>query len=162
MPGISIIGLFCEDIREEKAGTDSLMGILPDNLNVPGPGMIPKLALYTRFHIDPAIDPGTIAIRIDHPNGDRMMLTTLDPALIKKARDDAMAGGFPIAGLISRSGFGNFPLQAEGVIKAVAIVSGQEIVCANLKVKFVRPASGPSVSAPPAAQSPPAAPATGS
>ena len=49
----SAIGIFCEDIRQEKSEQDTLIGILPDNVNVPSiPGMFPKLGLVVRMHFD--------------------------------------------------------------------------------------------------------------
>jgi hypothetical protein len=45
----SSICLFCEDIRHEQSGVATLVGVLPDNLNVPAtPVVLPKLAMYIR------------------------------------------------------------------------------------------------------------------
>lgn len=154
MADISIVSLFCEDIREEKQNTDSLMGIMPDNLNVPGPGAIPRMALYTRIHLNPAFDPGRIHIRIVQANGEEVSLGDIEPHLVKKARDDAVAAGVPIAGVISRAVFGNFPIKAEGVVRAIVLAAGTETISAMLNVKFIGAASAPSASAPQPAQSP--------
>ena len=34
MTAVNVMALFCEDIREEKDGVVSLIGIIPDNVNV--------------------------------------------------------------------------------------------------------------------------------
>jgi hypothetical protein len=47
MIGVRAMGVFCDDIREEVQGMHSLVGIYPDNVNVPVvPRMMPKLGLY--------------------------------------------------------------------------------------------------------------------
>src|SRR5947199_412358 len=64
------IGIFCEDIREEKNEVYSLIGVMPDNINVPAtPGMLPKLAIYARFHVPPTLNVGAIDLKLRFANG---------------------------------------------------------------------------------------------
>ena len=49
--------ILCEDIRDERSGTETLVGVLPDNVAIRGPrGVMPKLAVYLRIQIDDAVD----------------------------------------------------------------------------------------------------------
>jgi hypothetical protein len=55
----SAVCIFCEDIREEKSGQDTIVGTLPDNLliNPPPPklqdakALMPKLGMYLRINL---------------------------------------------------------------------------------------------------------------
>lgn len=162
MPKVLVIGLFCEDMREEKSGSETLVGVLPDNINMPIPGALAKLGLYIRFHFDPAVDPGQIFTRIVHPNGEETKLGELDAAVVKKARDDARAAGVPIAGVISRAMIGNFPVKIPGIVRAIANVGGEDITCAMLNMKALPQPTPATASAQQPSQSPAAAPAKGS
>lgn len=61
------VTVFAEDVREEKQGTISLIGILPDILAIPNmPSALPKIAIYTRIHVpvESAIDGFTVLLRM--------------------------------------------------------------------------------------------------
>jgi hypothetical protein len=90
------IGLFCEDIREEKSGQLNLIGIMPDNLNIPATpaptdgkilqAMIPKLALYVRVHLEPEDDPGEVQISLIFPNGDVSNIASFPAELVEESK----------------------------------------------------------------------------
>lgn len=169
-PKISAVGLFCEDIREERSGQDTLIGILPDNLQLeqpPAPGVpvariLPRLCIYMRINIDPSFDPGPVTTRLIYPNGEELNFGPLDPALIKKTRDAALEENKPLAGFISKVVLGNFNTKSEGRIRLVLSAGGDDYLCGSLNIKLIAPTSSASASAPPPAQSPAAASAKGS
>ncbi len=149
-PDISAVGMFCEDIREEKAGTDTLIGILPDNMTVPQPGSIPKLCLYVRIQFEPKVDPGDIVIRVFLPTGENIMENIIEPELIKGARDKAISRDAPLVGLFSRMTWGNFPAQSSGRVKVSISAGGREWICGHLNIKVAPPeAISPGNCAPP-------------
>jgi hypothetical protein len=137
MQAFSVVGLFCEDIREEKAGTDSLIGIMPDNIQVPNvPGMLTKLALYTRMNIDVKFDPGAISLLLVAPDGHRTLLSEIPSELITKAIREANEKGAPYAGIISRTGFGTFGVQKPGRVVVVANTGGEDHFVAALNFEI--------------------------
>jgi hypothetical protein len=133
----SVVGLFCDDIREEKRGTDTLVGIFPDNINVPAlPITFAKLAVYIRIHLDPSNDPpGAIPIRIEMPNGSQMPLGTLEESLVNKTLQDAKATGAPIAGLISRAVASPFHLPAAGRLRVIVTIADEDVLAAAINVQ---------------------------
>ena len=146
MSQLSVVGMFCEDIREEMSGQDMLIGILPDNLDVPTfPGAMPKLGFYVRFHMDPAVDPGPLALRIRMPDGTERAHAVIDPTVVSKTRADAQASGSPIAGLITKTIIAPFRIDGPGRILLIVTQGGAEQVCALLNVQGskVKPTPNP-------------------
>lgn len=136
MQAPQVISLFCDDIRQEKRGTDILVGIYPDNLNVPSfPFTLPKLAIYTRIHFDPTSELGKITIFLRHDSGDELVLTELDPQLIQKTKADALAKEAPLAGLISRTVFTTFHIKEAGRTRVMVKINDQEYLSATLNVQ---------------------------
>lgn len=149
MAQILITGLICEDIRAEKSGQETLVGIFPDNIRVPEfPGAIPKLSIYVRIHIDPAFDPGPIKIRLIVPSGEEHDLSELSEEFIKHVRDQALAKGAPIAGIISRATISPLQIGSPGRLIVVANVQGKEFPCAALNFEKTESEDVTSSSAP--------------
>src|SRR5262245_674883 len=119
MRPFKVVGLFCEDIRQEKSGQDTLVGVLSDNLSVPNaPVLIPKLGIYIRVQLDKDASPRTLRIKLRVPGGPDVPVTSLDD-LISQARADADTHGLPFAGLIARGVISPFPVHALGKIEAI-------------------------------------------
>ncbi len=141
MPFIAATGLFCEDIREEKQGTDTLIGILPDNIVVralgqseqSGQPVFPKLALYVRINVSSETHIETLSVKLRLPDGSVLNLTTFDKELIKKTQLDASEA--PFMGFLSKTVFGPMPIPMEGRFEAIVELNGGEIVCGFLNVK---------------------------
>ncbi len=146
MSKINILALFCEDIREEKNEQVSLIGILPDNLNVMPPEGItpekgalpvfPKLCVLLRFNFEPDVDLPLYESRIVFPDGLVIPLGKLDTAIVEDARRNAREKGNPLAGLIVRAAFGSVRLAKPGVVR-VEVQAGEEItVVAGINLGF--------------------------
>ena len=137
MQQVMAIGLFCEDVREEKSGADTLIGIFPDNLGLNQlPATLPRLGFYTRIIFDPNTDPGPISVRLKMPDDSLMNLTTFDPNLVLKTRNDAISSGAPTAGLITRGVASPFNVLKTGRILIIAKVGEREIVCGHLNIQL--------------------------
>jgi hypothetical protein len=129
-----IIALFCEDIREEKSGQDTLVGILPDNLNIVNlPGMLSKLGIYIRIQLEHEDNPQTIKIRVKGPLSQHLEIGSLDH-LIGQAKSQAQEKGFPFAGLVAKSIISPFPVQELGKIEAIVEIDGTEYICGALNI----------------------------
>ena len=138
----SVITLFCDDVREEKSGMDTLVGVHPDNINVPSfPFSFPKMAIYTRINLDVADSPGDIPIFISVPNQDDVLLSTLDTETITNGQTKSKKDGSPMVGLISRAIATNFIVPAPGQVKITVKIKGKKYVGGVLNLKL-NPESG--------------------
>src|SRR5688572_15722901 len=94
---IQAIGFFCEDIRDEKSGQDTLIGILPDHLAVPAfPGMLPKLGIYVRIHLSLDANPKIIRVKLKQPDATFVELAVFD-SLIGSSIKDASDNKLPLS-----------------------------------------------------------------
>src|ERR1700710_2233278 len=110
---ISAMAIFCEDIREEVGGSVTLVGVLPDNINVGkfSPTEVPvahsvnrmlsKLCIYARLHFDPDMDVGDPKLRLTGL-GEPIELGTAGEDVINKTRSDAKEKGNIHAGVVFR------------------------------------------------------------
>jgi len=131
---VTCIGLFCEDIREEKSGQDTLVGVMPDNLSVGQiPAVIPKLGIYVRIQLESDDNPRSLSVKVRMPGGMELSMGTLDE-LVARAKADAEKSGVPFAGMISRSVLSPVPIPLPGKIEAIVEVDGAEYVCGVLNV----------------------------
>ena len=129
----SIITLFCEDIREEKSGQDTLVGILPDNLVVAAiPGRLPKLGIYVRIHLEREDNPITMKIRVTIPQGNPVEMNLDD--VLRAAKQYAEKEGLPFAGIVAKGLISPVPIQATGKIEAIAEIDGMEYICGILTI----------------------------
>ena len=136
MQRLSVVALFCEDVREEKSGGETLIGIYPDNVNVPSiPCAFPKLALYVRINLNVEFDHPSLSLTLTMPDKTQVAVTQFERSLIDKALADARATGNPIAGLIGRVVSGNFPVPIPGRIVATVKVGDESIVAGSLNVQ---------------------------
>jgi len=133
--GVSIIGLFCEDVRDEVGGTHTIVGVLPENIDFPAwPATFARLCLYVRFQIDPAADPGQISVHWLLPDGTIAAKAELEPTMVRTAREDAIAKKSPTVGFISKFVASPLRMGNHGRIQAIATVAGESFVCASLYV----------------------------
>ena len=136
MQPVSVICLFCEDIRQEHNDVNTIVGILPDTININAvPAVLPKLGIYVRINISPEEDPGSISLALSMPGaGADIAIGEIDQSLIARARKDAEAVGSPIAGIVSRIVFSPFEIRQPGRIKVLANIRGEPVVCGSLNI----------------------------
>jgi hypothetical protein len=96
---LQVVGLFCEDIREKKSGQITIVGIFPDNVNIPPPPpsisnpevpqttIIPKLGLYIRAHLGLEDDPGPMTVKLIMADGEQLVLGTFDAEIIAQSKN---------------------------------------------------------------------------
>lgn len=134
------IGLFCEDVREEIAGTHTVVGIFPDNLSLTEmPATMPKLVLYLRFMLNPASEPGKIIVSLTFPSGETIDILTIDAEVTSAACKAAIEERMPHAGMFSKIIWAPFSVTHYGRLVATARIEGREEVCAILN--FRKPTS---------------------
>src|SRR5258705_6911835 len=138
----SVVSIFCEDIREERSGQDTIIGILPDNMLVPMSGTprpmqaLPKLCVYVRIHLDIDSRPQSISSGLFSPDGIELVLQTWDPSTIDTAYSQARANGMPVVGLVLKAIMGPFPVPSPGKIVSKVTIDDVEFIGGRLESLF--------------------------
>lgn len=132
----SVITLFCEDIREEKAGTVSIIGIWTDNIVVDAlPAVIPKFGIYVRFRFPIDVKPPeTIALRMVHPDSTDAALAVFNQDIIQKAWKQSADKGASYVGLIGTAIMTPLLVKQAGKITVFAKVDGKDVNCGVLSI----------------------------
>jgi hypothetical protein len=151
---LNIMAVFCEDIREEKGGTLSLIGVVPDNINISNPPnepgvmnfdatvrMLSKLCIYIRINFDPEYDLPEAKFRLILPNNDQMDLGGIDPVTIKRAQQQAKDKGNPLAGVIGRIILAGFRIPSAGLLKLEVILDKEIYLGGALNFQLTNPPS---------------------
>lgn len=135
MTKYSAIGMFCDDVREEKAGTVSLIGILPDNIYVPKERFaFPKIGMYMRVNWPTSeAAPSTLTLSLHTQDGKRV-LGEADASTIQKSVADGLARGSPNSGVIAQAVFTNMVVKPPFRLNLVCNVDDTEIIAATLNV----------------------------
>jgi hypothetical protein len=135
MNGTTVIALFCEDIREERSGQDTLIGIMPDNINVDRyPSVAPKLGVYIRAHLDPDNPPSQIVAKFKTPWAESEV-GRAEKQLIELAAEQAKQRGIPLAGVILKAIIAPFQLKQHGLaLLTISIDGGEDMPCAVLNL----------------------------
>lgn len=151
MTDISILGLFCHDVRDEVEGTHSIVGVFPDSVHVPSfPGSVPFITVYIRvgFRIDEP-PPTPIDIVLIPPSNEERKIQTLDEAFIQKAINECRTSGGFFTGIISRASITGLRVSAAGYVKAIVRCDGREHLAAVLNFKLAPPTASASEPAQP-------------
>lgn len=144
MQGINVLALFCEDIREEKDNVLTLIGIMPDNVNLENPSntppegggtkrMLSKLSIYTRINFDPNLDIGVPEVCLVLPNNEIINMGNIDPTLVAKAQAEAQEKGALLAGIISRAAIWGFAPPENESIKVEVTINGEKYLAGALR-----------------------------
>jgi len=104
MPRPSISGIFCEDIREEKNGMFTIVGIFQDNVNIKADaGVLPKLGMYVRtsFENKAPIPPGTITLHFS--DGETFEVANITQEMIDNVVTTTTKQDNPVCTFVSRA-----------------------------------------------------------
>jgi hypothetical protein len=129
------ITLFCEDIREEKAGPVTLIGVMSDNLQVGAlPGALPKLGFYTRISMPVGEAPAPIKIVLKAPDGTERDLGTFSIDVVAEAINQTKAQGTPQIGLMASALMSPFPIMATGRFLTIVRSGSTEKLSGQLNI----------------------------
>ena len=157
----SVTCLFCEDIREEKKNTDTIIGVMPDNIRVAQvPGLFTRIALYVRIQSPVDDPPPSISLRLELPDGESIDLSGMPQEEITKAVETARQNEAPYIGIIIKAIMGNVSIKSAGRLSAIARLGDKDYLAGtlNVKVEEAPPAAGEELSTDyprPAAANPP-------
>ena len=139
---LNIVGLLCEDIREEANGQHSIIGVMPDNFQSPAPFpfALPKLGIYLRVNVGVTDIVEPMEVFIEAPMQEPRKLTDFDPAFIAQAQREGADNGTPIVGMLVKAVTGSFPIFSEGMVKVVVRTATQSVDAVVLNVRSFTPA----------------------
>jgi hypothetical protein len=150
---ISAIALFCEDIREEKAGTETLIGVMPSTLSVPSfPSGVPKLGIYCRVQFPVSLDDFAAEAFLTTSWGQRFAVGGFGQDLTAQAKSESMTIGLSFASVIIKGLMVPMPFPEPGRFEFILKIGHDERVCGALGIIPISNASEPpSGLAPPSA-----------
>jgi hypothetical protein len=126
---ITAITLFCDDAREEASGAMTLVGIAPDNINVPQlPGALAKLAIYTRIAVPTHMEPVALEVFLRSPQGDEVPMGSFAANFVESTCAEARAAGNPVAGFVTTATAIPFAIPAPGRWTAFLRAAEVEII----------------------------------
>ena len=132
----SAIALFCDDIREEKSGQVTLVGVMSDNIQVHSPPepvategknfvrVIPRLGIFIRISFDVRAEVSPVIISVTMPDGEEVHRAEIEEHVIDGARATREKGN-PIAGLVQRLQVGGLPIKKLGRMTVTVTVRDQ-------------------------------------
>lgn len=159
MSDVSAVALFCEDVRRERVGRTTLIGVMPDVLLITKfPHEIERITAYFRIKFDPAGDyKEAIYPSIDwdgFPAEPREPSEPMPTEIIQRAITKAKERNIPFVTLTGRVIF-NVPLSIKkpGQMLAFLNVGAEKVLCGALT--FIS-SDRSTASEPPSEQPPPA------
>lgn len=139
MPNIVMVGMFCEDIREDGEGLFTLVKVFPDTVTLSSfPNILRSLAFYLRASVERSFDATPIRVVLRVPGQQDMPLTILDVDIIRQAQAEAAREGLSFGTIVSTAATSGFPILHPDRVSAVAIVGEAEIMCGTLKFEAAR------------------------
>jgi hypothetical protein len=149
---VSAVAIFCEDIREEKSGQDTIVGTFSDNIALPGAPpdappnalfVLPKLAVYVRMNLDFGRQPKQLSVKLLNTNGTVVTHGAWEPATIHKAFQDSRSTNMPLVGFVLKFVVGPFQVPSAGKIIAIATIDDAEHIIGALNVIFPTASDAP-------------------
>jgi hypothetical protein len=143
MQPMSAVAIFCEDIREEASGQNSIVGTLPDNLTLAAAQppqenarpLFPKLGLYLRINFDANGEPPRdLSVRLINTDGEPHPLQGWSRETVDKAFADSRENGMPVVGLILTVVAAPFIFPGAGKLMAVVNVDGADHIAGAMNV----------------------------
>lgn len=153
-PPVVAVALFCDSVRRENGGSDTLVGVMPDNISIQQiPAMLPRLSLYVRIQFDPQAELSPVSLEISAPDGKSIVLGTLDREIFDAARRNAIEGGKPYAGVIARTEMSPFQVLTPGRVDAIVKTAAGDLLAGHLTFQAVNLSSS-NETPPPSPRSP--------
>ena len=132
------IALFCDSVRQEKSGSESIIGVMSDNVNIAKvPSLIPRVSLYVRLQIDRDVDPNPIKILLSTPDGREEPIMDVDPTTVDKSRESARERDKPFGGVVCRVEMAPFHVPTYGRLGVIVQTKTERIIAGTLA--FLKP-----------------------
>lgn len=133
MVDFSIVAIFCEDIRFEKSGQETIVGVISDNVKVPAiPIEMPKIGIFIRSIFSPGFSISSLSFSFVGPDGAKLLSFSVEDEILKRAFNEAIEENLPFVGLKSVA-LGGVSIQAPGRYTVYAYLDGAEYICGQLR-----------------------------
>ena len=143
MNKVSSVGLFCDDVRPEISGQQTIVGVYGDNLALSQiPGALPKLGFFVRVNFEMSFKFETLSHKLMLSNGTLFFENNIDADLIKQSINEAREVNSPIYGFKTFGVAMNFPVESAGRLNLFSVVDGTDYLAATLNFSF-NPAVAP-------------------
>jgi hypothetical protein len=133
----AFISLFCDDIREERSGADTIVGVYPDNLSLPHiPSVIPKFGIYTRLYFEKSENtPKIIAAHLKLSWSDEIInIGDFGGIQLQNAFDEADKDKRKRVGIIMKAMLAGFAVTKTGSIDVILNIDGKEVVSGSVRI----------------------------
>jgi hypothetical protein len=139
----SSVCLFCEDIRHEQNGVDTLVGVLPDNINVPiTPALLPKIGIYIRILFPLSKIPSKISSHLQTPwQKELVKLGEVSPKQIATAVDEARAQGSDGVRFYTKAIISPFQVPSPGTIATITSIDNRNLLAGILSFRVQQPST---------------------
>lgn len=135
MTDYSIVALFCEDVRREMNGQETIVGTISDSMNVTAvPGILPKLAVYIRANFNINFELSKFSWGLIDPDGNECASSVVESEVIQLAFRSANEKGLPLAGIKSVTVLSPVNLPKEGRFELITTVNEETFVSGVLSV----------------------------
>ena len=155
------LSLFCEDIRQELAGTETLVGVMSDQINIIGkPALIAKIGIYTKIYFPFDDVPESITIDVYGVDGNIIISNNCDKNVLAESINSAKSANSDRVGMKVLFVIGGIQISNSGEMKVVIRINNVHLVSGSLVINLVE-IPNPVISTvgqPPSEQSPSAAP----
>jgi hypothetical protein len=136
MSDVSCIALFCDDIREEKANRETLVGVYPDNVNLPGlPGSFPKICIYLRVNVRLGFDPGKIIATVMLPGNVELVREEVGADVVASSQQKAKDTNAFYAGLKAKIVLSPLKVDQAGRISVIVTAAGKDHIAGALNLR---------------------------
>lgn len=147
---MNCFGLFCEDIREETSGSHTIVGVMPDNINLQGQEglklpdgdkgklLFPKMGFYVRVNLEASAPaPKQIVAAASFPGHGIMPLGILGSEAIERAFAEAHSNKTPFVGVVFKAVVAPLTVTESGIATLHLNVDGEEQMCGTLNVRIL-------------------------
>ena len=142
----SATSLFCEDIRTEQSGMNTLIGVFPDNVNVPSfPYAFPKMGVYSRIVMDVNSAPKGITLSISAPGIQDPFSNELSHDWVEEQLARNLEKGSQVLGLVNRLIASPFVIHEPTTVQSIIKIGRKKYLggIINLKLASDDEVSGP-------------------
>lgn len=147
-PDLVAQSIFCEHIRQEAQGTLSLIGVMPDNINInpaigqapPTEGqaaLVPSLCIYTRIRMPLDREPrGSLSVQFSAPSGEVIFEEAVEKNFIDLSIIEAQGQGNEYVLIIQQASIANFPILQFGRYVVSVNYAGERYFSGALRISL--------------------------
>ena len=129
------VAIFAEDNRAEEQGTNTLVGIMPDNANFlmnednGGVPTLPRLVIYVRSSIPVATENLTdLTVKFKSPSGKLIAQNPVEASFIEEQIAESKSQGSPQTTIISQFSMSPFPILEQGQFLVIVEFAGEDFL----------------------------------